>query len=150
MTSNQPMPPARRWKVLGEVYVAPPPAPSHRSFGLIVGGVFVLIAAFSAWRGHAVRAELTGVLGALLVVAGLVKPAALAGLARLWGRLGHALGWFNSRVLLTLMFGIVLVPIGFVSRLFGSDPLDERRRSGSFWIDYPARSRDPKHYEHLF
>ena len=150
MTSTPPMPPARRWTVLGDVYVASPPAPSHRGFGLTVGGVFVLIAVFSAWRGHTLRAEITGAVGALLVVAALVKPAALAGAARVWGRLGHALGWFNSRVILTLMFGIVLIPVGLASRLFGSDPLDRRRRSGSFWIDYPARSRDSKHYKHLF
>ncbi len=142
--------PAHRWKALGEVYVAPPPAPSLRSFGLTVGGVFVLIAALSAWRGHPVRAEVSGVLGALLVVAGIVKPAVLTVVARQWGRLGHALGWFNSRVILTLMFGLVLVPVGLVSRLFGSDPLGARRRSGSLWIDYPARSRDPKQYERMF
>jgi hypothetical protein len=144
------MSPARRWKVLGEVYVAPPPAPSLRSFGLTVGTVFVLIAVFSGWRGHPLRAQLAGVLGALLIVAGLAKPAVLAVVARLWGRLGHALGWFNSRVLLTLMFGLVLIPVGFVSRLFGSDPLDQRRRSASLWIEYPARSRDSKHYERMF
>ena len=141
---------AHRWRSLGSVYVAPAPAPSHRSFGLTVGGVFVALALVSAWRGHLTRAEVIGAVGALLIGAAVVRPASLAPLARLWMRLAHALGWFNSRVLLTLIFLLVMFPIGCVARLFGSDPLDRRRRPGSFWADYSARMRDPKHYEHLF
>lgn len=141
---------AYRWRSLGNRYDAPPAAPSHRSFGLTVGGVLLAIGAFSAWRGHTIRAEIAGAIGAALVVAALVRPSSLAWLARWWGRLGQALGWFNSRVLLTLMFLFVLWPIGVVSRLFGSDPLDTRRRSGSFWVGYSDRLRDPKHYERPF
>ena len=139
-----------RWSALGEVYVAPPVAPSHRSFGLTVGSVLLGFAAFTLWRGHTVRAEVLGTIGGVLVLAALVRPASLRGLAAVWSRIGHALGWVNSRVLLTLMFLFVLLPFGVISRLFGADPLDRRRRSDSFWIAYSPRVRDPKHYERLF
>lgn len=139
-----------RWTALGEVYIAPPPGPSHRAFGLTVGGVLAVVAAFSAWRGHATRAEIVAAIAAALIVAAVVRPRALAGFAAVWSRLGHALGWFNSRVLLTLTFGLVMCPIALVGRLLGNDPLSQRRRSGSFWVDYPARLRDLKHFERLF
>jgi hypothetical protein len=138
-----------RWRALGEAYVPPPIAPSHRSFGLTVGGVLLAIAALSVWRQHPTRAEVLAAVGSVLVVLALVRPSALAGPAAVWSRIGHALGWFNSRVLLTVMFAIVIWPIGLVSRLFGSDPL-ERRRRGSMWSAYPERMRDPKHFERLF
>jgi hypothetical protein len=138
-----------QWRALGTPYIAPPLAPSHKSFGLTVGGVLLLFAAFTLWRGHTTRAEVLGGIGAVLVAAALVRPSALAGLAVAWGRVGHALGWFNSRVLLTVMFVLVLWPIGFLSRLFGNDPL-ERRKGGSMWSAYPDRLRDPKHFERLF
>jgi hypothetical protein len=138
-----------RWRALGTPYIAPPVAPSHRSFGLTVGGVLLLFAAFTLWRGHATRAEVLGGIGAVLVVAGVVRPSALAGLAVAWGKVGHALGWFNSRVLLTLMFVLVLWPIGVISKLFGNDPLERRKRE-SMWTPYPERMRDPKHFERLF
>lgn len=96
------------------------------------------------------RAELIGVTAALLIVLALVRPASLARPAQLWSLVGHALGWFNSRVLLTMIFVLVIWPIGFVSRVFGSDPLERRRRNGSMWTPYPDRLRDPKHFEHLF
>jgi hypothetical protein len=138
-----------RWRSLGSVYIAPPPAPSHRSFGLTVGGVLAVAAALSVWRHHPTRGEALGVIAAILIVAALVRPRALSGVAAVWARVGHALGWFNSRVLLTVMFVIVLWPIGLVMRMFGSDPL-ERRARGSMWSPYPERLRDPKHFERLF
>ena len=141
--------PPHQWRALGTVYVPPPIAPSHRSFGLTVGGVLLAIAAVSVWRHHPTRAEVLAAIGGLLVVVALVRPSALAGPAAVWSRIGHALGWFNSRVLLTVMFMMVMWPIGVVSRLFGSDPL-ERRRGGSMWSVYPARLRDPKHFERQF
>jgi hypothetical protein len=139
-----------RWPALGEVYIAPPQEPSPRSFGLTVGGVLAAIALFSLWRRHIVRAEIVAVISAALLVAALVRPAWLARLARGWGRVGHALGWVNSRLLLGVLFGVVLWPIGLLSRLFGSDPLDRRRRAGSFWSAYSARPADPRHYERMF
>jgi hypothetical protein len=140
---------AHHWRPLGVVYVPPPVAPSHRSFGLTVGGVLAALAALSLWRGHPTRAEVLGVIAALLIVVALVRPGSLSRLAAVWSRVGHALGWFNSRVLLTVMFVLVLWPTGFLSRLFGNDPL-ERRRRGSMWAPYPERLRDAKHFERLF
>jgi len=137
------------WRTLGVAYVPPPTAPSHRSFGLTVGGVLAALAALSLWRGHPTRAEVLGIIAMLLIVAALVQPRSLSGPAAVWSYIGHALGWFNSRVLLTVMFVLVLWPVGLVSRLFGNDPL-ERRRRGSMWVPYPDRLRDPKHFERLF
>jgi len=114
-----------------------------------VGGVLIVLAGITAWRGHVVRSEVLGAVGVLLVAAALVRPSALALPARIWGRVGHAFGWFNSRVLLTLMFFAVLWPARGDRAVFGSDPLS-RRRAGSLWSDYPPRLRDPKHYERLF
>jgi len=138
-----------RWRSLGSVYVPPPQQPSLRSFGFTVGGVLAAIALFSVWRGHTVRAEVVGALGAILIVLAAVRPAALAMPAAGWSRIGHALGWFNSRILLTAMFVLVMWPIGLLVRLFGTDPLD-RRRAGSMWTPYPERLQDPKHFDRLF
>jgi hypothetical protein len=139
-----------RWRALGSAYVPPPVGPSYRSFGLTVGGVLAGIAAFSAWRGHVVRAEAVGTVAAILIVLAALRPGWLARPAAGWSRVGHALGWFNSRVLLTAMFVLIIWPIGLLSRVFGSDPLNRQRRRESMWTPYPERLRDPKHFEHLF
>jgi Saxitoxin biosynthesis operon protein SxtJ len=138
-----------RWPALGDVYIAPPPSPTPRSFGLTVGGVLVAIALFSLWRRHVTRAEITSAIGAILVVAALLRPSTLTPLAKQWNRVGHMLGWVNSRILLTVMFVLVVWPVGAIGRLFGSDPLG-RRAAGSGWLPFPPRARDPKHYERMF
>ena len=137
------------WHALGEVYTAAPPSQTPRSFGFTVAGALAAIALFSLWRRHIVRAEIVTAIGGALFIAALVRPAALAPLARAWSRVGHALGWVNSRVLLTVLFVLVLWPVGVVSRLFGSDPLG-RRQVGSSWVPFSKRPRDPKHYERMF
>ena len=139
-----------RWRALGDVHLALPPAPSPRRFGLTVGGVLEAAALFSLWRHPVLRAETMAAAGAALMLAALVRPASLAPLARGWERLGHALGWFNSRVLLTVLVVVVLWPIGVLSGWFGSDPLARRRRPGSLWTPYSARLRDVRHFERMF
>jgi hypothetical protein len=141
---------AHHWSSLADAYVPPPQAPSHRSFGYTVGGVLAVAGALSYWRGHALRAEIAGAVALYLLASAAIWPSSLAPLARGWGKIGHALGWFNSRVLLTLMFVFVFCPIGLIGRLFGKDPLDAKRGGRSLWVDYTARLRDPKHYERLF
>jgi hypothetical protein len=144
-----PPPTTHRWRALGEVYIAPPPSATPRSFGFTVGGVLAAIALFSLWRRHVARAELVAAASGVLIIAALVRPASLAPVAKQWNRLGHLLGSINSRVLLTAMFVLVVAPIGALGRLFGSDPLG-RRSVGSLWLPFSKRARDPKHYERMF
>jgi hypothetical protein len=114
-----------------------------RQFGLVVGGVFAGIAAVVVWRsGWAVgpTAIVLGSVGGALVLFGLAAPALLRPVYRAWMALAFALGFVMTRVILTVVFVGLVVPIGFVLRLLGKDLLDER-------IDRDARSYwRPKHY----
>jgi hypothetical protein len=59
-------------------------------------------------------------------VIGLVSifiPPAAKAIEWLWLKFAHGLGWFNSRVLLTIIYFVFLMPIAWVSRLFTKDPL---------------------------
>ncbi len=42
-------------------------------------------------------------------------------------KIGHVLGWVNSRLVLGLVFLIVLIPISFFMKLFGYDPLRKKK-----------------------
>ena len=46
---------------------------------------------------------------------------------KFWMIIGHVLGWFNSHVILGLVFILLLQPIAFIMRLFGYDPLRTKR-----------------------
>jgi hypothetical protein len=126
------------------------PVNPARSFGVSVGIVLCAIAALLFWRRHPLRAEILGGVGVLLLVLGLVRPRLLNVPSAWWWRFSRALGHVNARVLLTLLFAVVLVPISFVWRLTGNDPLARRRRTWQGWSRYPARYRDPKHYSRMY
>jgi Saxitoxin biosynthesis operon protein SxtJ len=123
---------------------------TERSFGLSVGGVLSVIAALLWWRGRLVRAEVVGAIGAALIVLGAAAPALLTRPRVWWWRGARVVGDFNARVLLTLMFVVVFVPLGLVWRLLGKDPLALRRRANRGWTAYPARYRDRQHYSRMY
>ena len=122
----------------------------QRAFGLSVGTVLCIIAALLWWRGRPVRAEVTGAIGAVLVAAALIYAPILKYPSAAWWRFSRVLGQVNARVLLTILFSIVLVPLSIVWRLTGKDPLARRRDTRRGWSAYPTRYRNPKHYERMF
>lgn len=126
------------------------PVNRDRSFGISVGVVLLAIAAALWWRGRVGRAEIVGGVGAFLLITGLVYAPLLKYPSAAWWRFSKVLGYVNARILLTVLFSVVLVPVSLVWRLTGRDPLARRRRSWPGWSAYPPRYRDPKHYERMY
>ena len=104
-----------------------------RRFGLTVGGVFLLLAAFARWRGHTLTPWILAGLGTPLVVAGLLLPGRLTSVYRSWMGLAQLLSRVTTPVFLALLYFLVLTPMGLLLRLFGRNPLRPRERDGSFW-----------------
>jgi hypothetical protein len=122
----------------------------HRKFGFVVGGAFVLLGVALAVAGSRRAGPAIAAVGGLLVLLGATAPAALAPVHRAWMAVARVLGRVNTTVFLTLVFFLVLTPLGLLLRLGGRDELDRRRRGVSTWVPYPARNRDPRHFEKMF
>jgi hypothetical protein len=58
-------------------------------------------------------------------------PAAAKGIEWAWLKLAQGLGWVNSRILLSIIYFVFLLPIAWISRLFTNDPLTLRKRKTS-------------------
>jgi hypothetical protein len=67
-------------------------------------------------------------------------------------RFGMLLGEVNGRIILTVLFYLVIAPVGFVLRTFFRDPLDRSLEDGksSNWIKRPREPLDPARYEQQF
>lgn len=115
-----------------------------------MGTVLCLLAAGLFWRGRPLRAEAAASIGAALVVCGALRPSLLKWPSAWWWRLARGLGYVNARVLLTLLFVVVLVPLGFVWRVMGKDPLARRRSAWPGWTPYPPRYRDSRHFLRMY
>jgi hypothetical protein len=55
---------------------------------------------------------------------------------RLWISFSVVLGYFVSRILLTIIFFLVMTPTGLIMRLVGRDPMERKRDANipSYWI----------------
>jgi hypothetical protein len=129
----------------------------ERSFGISVGGALLLVAGVLTWRvgglgfdGRISTAEITGGIGAVLVVLGLTRPMLLKWPSAVWWKFAMVLGYVNARVILTLAFAIVFIPLGVLWRLIGRDPLANRRANFPGWTAYPARYRSRDHFRKMY
>jgi hypothetical protein len=125
---------------------------AEREFGLLVGGVFILLGGWWLYRGHlkTVAPILLG-LGSALAVLGLLFPKALVYPNRAWMGLAHLISMVTTPIILGLVFYLLFMPIGVIKRLMGWDPLRRRSPSAaSYWTPYNARQRDPNHFENMF
>ena len=123
-----------------------------RKFGLVVGGVFGLLAVWFWWRGKAFYPYVL-IPGVSLVVFGLIWPKLLKQVYVIWMSLALVLGLIVSTALLTILFYLVVTPVGLVARLSGKDFLSRKLdpNVNSYWIardrSIPRRMND---YEQQF
>ena len=122
-----------------------------RKFGLTVGGIFLLLGLVSWYRGHVLPPRVLCTLGALLIAPALIAPGWLGPVERGWMRMAAAMGAVNSRIILTVLYGLVLAPVGLMMRLF-RDPLDRRLDDGrpTSWIPRAPEPVDPARYQQQF
>jgi hypothetical protein len=122
----------------------------ERSFGISVGSVLLLIAAFLIWRGRIPTAEILGGTGAVLLVLGLTRPMLLKWPSAVWWKFAMILGYVNARVILTVAFAILLTPLGLLWRVIGKDPLARHRKNWHGWSPSPERYRNPDHFNRMY
>ena len=95
-----------------------------RSFGLIVGGIFALIGVWPLIFRHQDPRWWCIALAVYLVGSAVIFSRSLYWVYKGWMRLGHIMGWVNTRIILSLAFFGLLTPIGlFRSRLLRKDPM---------------------------
>jgi hypothetical protein len=95
--------------------------------GSAVGGYYVF------WKGATVGWYWI-IAGAVLCLSRLITPL-FRGVYRLWLAFSIILGYFVSRILLTIIFFVVITPMGLIVRVIGKDPMERKldRNAISYW-----------------
>lgn len=62
-------------------------------------------------------------IAAILGVISIFIPVVARGIEWAWFKLAMGLGWINSKILLSIIYFVFLLPIAWLSRLFTKDPL---------------------------
>lgn len=121
-----------------------------RRFGVTLGGVLSLLALAAFVRGRTPLAFALGVAAALFLLLGALAPPALSPVHAGWMALARGLAWFNSRLILLVVFLVIVTPIGLVLRLIRKDPLERGTRPGTYWRDPEPESLGDRHFEREF
>jgi hypothetical protein len=105
-----------------------------RKFGLTVGIAFAVLGGVGFWRGRETAALVFWVVGALLILAGLLIPTKLGPVQRVWMGVAHAISKVTTPIFMGIVYFVVVAPIGLVMRAFGRNPLTAHHTQATVWV----------------
>ena len=94
-----------------------------RKFGFLIGGVLIAISIFMLWKTFN-QYQLVFIIGISFVLLGFFIPSILKPIYIIWMTFATILGWIMTRVILTILFYLIVTPIGLIARIFGVKFLD--------------------------
>lgn len=98
-----------------------------RKFGLIFAtGLILIFGLFLPWVFEKPWPTWPWIAAAGFVVTALLLPQALKPVFLLWLKVGHAVGWFNTRLILAILFFIMFAPVSLFFYLIGRDSMQRR------------------------
>tara|TARA_B100000519_G_C14198880_1_gene416847 strand:- start:729 stop:1142 length:414 start_codon:yes stop_codon:yes gene_type:complete len=105
-----------------------------RSFGVTIGIILLLIAGFLFYKEKE-SFQLFIYIASSFIGIGFIIPILLKPIYIIWMTFAIILGWFMTRVILSLLFFVIITPIGIILRLFGKDFLDIKKQAieESYW-----------------
>ena len=88
----------------------------------------------------------------LFISVGLTVPVILKPIYLVWMIFAVILGWFMTRLILSLLFYMMITPIGLVLRLMGKDLLELKRQEvqNSYWNMRDFEKEQNQNYKNNF
>ncbi len=122
-----------------------------RKFGLSVGIVLGLIGGLLFWRGKDYHSYFL-VISAALIISGMIMPAVLKPFQKAWMTLAVVMGWFMTRVILSILFYLVLTLTSLIGRLAGKEFLDTKtdKSRPTYWNYRKPEKFNKNGYEKQF
>ncbi len=119
--------------------------------GLTVGIVLILVSLILWYLGKTSSIYFSSV-GGLFVIIAVVFPSLLRPFHIVWMILALLMGFVMSRVVLTILFYIVLTPVGIIAKIFGKKfmPLGFDKNAESYWERRENKVKDKIDYERQF
>ena len=122
-----------------------------RSFGITFGIIFLIIAGFLYYQekdSFQLFIYLAGSFSGL----GIILPIILKPFYMVWMIFAVILGWFMTKVILSLLFYLIITPIGLFLRIIGKDLLNlkEKKQQKSYWNMRNSEEEQNQNYEKQF
>jgi len=106
---------------------ATPDRQELRKFGFVFAtGLVLIFGLFFPWVLEKPSPYWPWIVAAVFAGSALILPQILKPVFLLWMKIGHVLGWINTRIILGVVFFIIFAPVALLMRLFGKDPMHRR------------------------
>ena len=108
-----------------------------REYALTVGVIYLIILTVAVFFKHINVSPNLFIAGVAFIVLGLSFPVLYKPFHKIWMAFGIIMGFFVSRLVLTILFYFVLTPMGLIARLLGKDVLNQKidKNLTSYWHD---------------
>jgi len=119
-----------------------------RNFGLVTGALIIaFIGGLLPWLGHKnilAWQTITLPVGGALILWALVHADSLVYVYKPWMFVADKIGWVNTRIIMSVLFFVILMPIGIMMRLFGTDPMARQfdKQAASYRINKEPQPKD--------
>ena len=121
-----------------------------RSFGITMGIILFIISGLLMYYNKEIY-QIIGIIALTFVGLGLIIPVVLKPLYFVWMTFAAILGWVMTRVILSLVFYLIITPIGLLTKLLGEDFLDlKKKESNSYWNYRDSSKELNQDYEKQF
>lgn len=128
-----------------DLKMASPDKQELRTFSFVfAAGLVIMFGLLFPWLAERPWPTWPFITAAIFVTAGLAIPQALLPLYKLWMKIGHVLGWINTRIILGLIFFVIFTPVALGLKILGKDPLRRKldRSIGSYRVPSEKLDRD--------
>lgn len=122
-----------------------------REFGIVICAALIIIAGVGLLRHKAWPPYLI-ITGIIFGGLGVLAPFLLLPFQKIWMAFALIIGFFMSRIVLTILFYFVITPIGLLTKLFGKDILDQKiqKNKASYWIPREQAPKTKESYENQY
>ena len=108
---------------------------SNKSFGVVFFLVFLLISLYPLINDGTLRIW-SFVISIIFLILGILNSKILSPLNKIWFKFGLLLGKIISPIVMSIIFFIVVTPIGLILRLFKKDVLNLKfNNNNTYWIE---------------
>ncbi len=120
----------------------------------IVFLIFSAIFGVFAWRHYPSIASYV-LMGLILIMLPLIafSPTLLRPVFKLWLKVAKAVGWFNTQIILSIVYILIFIPVGLLMRLFRKDQMRRKllKAEETYWEPYGQGGlTDRSRYERQF
>ena len=136
--------------MIEELLNIPSTKKDFKNFGITFGLIFLGIGTFLFFKKLESHTYFF-LIGPSFIILGFFFPSIIKPFYKAWMGLAIIIGWIMTRIILSVLFFLVMTPIGIFSRLFGKDFLNLKvSHNKSYWNFRNRRHEVNQDYEKQF